>query len=141
MSLKIVYLDSGVLINAFRGVGSVGIRAIEVLDNPAYQFATSQFVQLETIPKATYYKQQAEVDFYESFFSSVTLWATKLDEILQTGNRIASTYGLAAMDALHLAAALTVDAEEFVTTEKTTKPMHRVTEIPVVSIASELLEP
>lgn len=106
MSLKIVYLDSGVLINAFQGVGLVGIRAIEVLDNPAYQFATSQFVQLETLPKAIYHKQQAEVEFYESFFSGVTLWATNLEQIVQIGNRLASTYGLAAMDALHLAAAL-----------------------------------
>ena len=132
-----VYLDSGVLINAFQGVGLVGIRAIEVLDNPAYQFATSQFVQLETLPKAIYHNQQAEVDFYESFFSGVTLWATQLEEIVQSGNRLACTYGLAAIDALHLAAALSIDAEEFVTTEKSTKPMHRVTEIRVVSIASE----
>ena len=41
------------------------------------------------------------------------------------------------MDALHIAAALSIDAEEFVTTEKTTKPMHRVTEIQITSIASE----
>ncbi|NMG11100.1 PIN domain-containing protein [Brasilonema sp. UFV-L1] len=122
MSLKIVYLDSGILINAFQGIGLVGVRAIEVLDNTACQFATSQFVQLETLPKAIYNKQQAEAEFYESFFS-VTLWATKLEQIVQTGNRIACTYGLAAMDALHIAAALSVDAEEFVTTEKTTKPM------------------
>ncbi|MDM9385567.1 hypothetical protein QUB80_33465 [Chlorogloeopsis sp. ULAP01] len=37
----------------------------------------------------------------------------------------------------HIAAALSADAEEFVTTEKTTKPMHRVTEIKIVSIADE----
>lgn len=95
------------------------------------------FVQLETLPKATYHKQQAEVRFYKSFFSSVTLWATQLEEIVQSGNRLACTYGLAAIYVLHLAAALSVDAEEFVTTEKTTKPMHRVAEIRVVSIASK----
>jgi hypothetical protein len=39
------------------------------------------------------------------------------------------------MDALHIAAALAIDADEFVTTEKSTKPMYRVTEIRVVSIA------
>ncbi|WP_334951383.1 hypothetical protein [Nostoc sp.] len=38
------------------------------------------------------------------------------------------------MDALHVAAALSVGAEELVTTEKRTKPMHRVTSINVVSI-------
>lgn len=137
MSLKIVYLDSGILINAFRGIGLVGIRAIEVLDSTDCQFASSQFVQLETLPKATYYKQQKETEFYESFFKGVTIWATKLEQIIQTGNRLACTYGLAAIDALHLAAAFSVEAEEFVTTEKTTKPMHRVTEIRLVSIASD----
>jgi len=50
---------------------------------------------------------------------------------------LATTNGLAAMDALHLAAARSVAAEEFVTTEKSTKPMHQVTEIRVISIASE----
>ena len=39
------------------------------------------------------------------------------------------------MDALHVAAALSVGAEELVvTTEKRTKPMHRVTNVNVVSI-------
>jgi predicted nucleic acid-binding protein len=87
--------------------------------------------------RRTVTRMLARVEFYESFFSGVTLWATKLEQIVQIGNHIASTYGLAAMDALHLAAALSVDAEEFVTTEKTTQPMHRVTEIKIVLIATE----
>ena len=139
------FLDSGVLIAAARGNMAQSLAALRILSDRDLrfaaalryrEFASSAFIQLETLPKATYHNQQAEVRFYESFFSNVTLWATELEQIVQTGNRIASTYGLAAMDALHLAAALTVDAEEFVTTEKTTKPMHRVTEIRVVSIAS-----
>jgi hypothetical protein len=38
------------------------------------------------------------------------------------------------MDALHLAAALSIGAEEFITTEKPTKPMFRVSSINVISI-------
>jgi hypothetical protein len=38
------------------------------------------------------------------------------------------------MDALHIAAAISVDAEEFITTEKSTKPMYRVTDIKIVSL-------
>jgi len=41
-------------------------------------------------------------------------------------HEIAGTYGLAAMDALHVAAALQIQAP--------TKPMHRVREIQIVSI-------
>jgi predicted nucleic acid-binding protein len=42
--------------------------------------------------------------------------------------------GLAALDALHLAAAQAVGATEFVTTEKPDKPLHRTTLIGTVSI-------
>ncbi|TRU81004.1 MAG: hypothetical protein EWV76_22055 [Microcystis novacekii Mn_MB_F_20050700_S1] len=48
-------------------------------------------------------------------------------------HEIAGTYGLAAMDALHVAAALQIQADELITTEKPTKPMHRVREIQIVS--------
>ena len=131
------FIDSGVLIAAARGNTIRSFAALRILNDREREFASSVFIQLETLPKATSHKQQAEVEFYESFFSGVTLWATQLEEIVQSGNRLACTYGLAAIDALHLAAALSVDAEEFVTTEKTTKPMHRVAEIRVVSIASK----
>ena len=131
------FLDSGVLIAAARGNMTQSSAALQILGDRNREFASSAFIQLETLPKATYLRQQAEVRFYESFFSDVAIWATELAQIIQAGNRIACTYGLNAIDALHLAAALSVDAQEFVTTEKTTKPMHRVTEIQVVSIASE----
>jgi hypothetical protein len=49
-------------------------------------------------------------------------------------HEIAGTYGLAEMDALHVAAALQIQADELITTEKPTKPMHRVREIQIVSI-------
>ncbi|PAX45704.1 type II toxin-antitoxin system VapC family toxin [Brunnivagina elsteri] len=129
------YLDSGVLINAFRGVSEISLKATQVLDDSTRTFATSLFVKLETQPKATYNKQLAEVEFYETFFDAVTIWATSLNTIVKIADRIAKVYGLAAMDALHIAAAISINANEFVTTEKTTKPMHRVTEISVVSIA------
>jgi predicted nucleic acid-binding protein len=135
MSVKITYLDSGVLINAFRGVSEISLKATQVLDDSTRTFATSLFVQLETQPKASYNKQFAEVEFYETFFDAVTIWATDLNTIVKIAGRIAKVYGLAAMDALHIAAAISINADEFVTTEKTNKPMHQVTEISVVSIA------
>lgn len=136
MSLKLVYLDSGILINAFRGIDNVGDRALQILNDSTLQFASSEFVRLETLPKAIYNQQSEEAEFYEAFFNAVTLWATDLDQIVQTGKHIARTYGLAGMDALHIAAALSIDSEEFITTEKPTKPMHRVKEIRILSIAT-----
>jgi hypothetical protein len=69
---KKTYLDSGVLITAFCGVQSASIRANQMLNDPNREFASSYFVQLEVLPKATFNKQQDEAEFYETFFSAVT---------------------------------------------------------------------
>lgn len=134
MSRKKTYIDSGVLITAFQGIPAVSIRANRILNDDNREFASSRFVQLEVLPKATFNKQQDEAEFYETFFSAVIHWATDVEQIMQDAYKIACTYGLAAMDALHVAAALQIKADQLLTTEKSTKPMHRVTEIQIISI-------
>jgi predicted nucleic acid-binding protein len=66
----------------------------------------------------------------------VTHWANDVASLVPQAQAIAATYGIAAMDALHIAAALAIGAGEFITTEKDTKPMFRVTEIKMISIAT-----
>lgn len=134
MRSKITYLDSGVLITAFQGVQSVSIRANQILNDENREFASSCFVQLEILPKAIFNKQQDETEFYETFFNAVMHWATDLEQIVHNARQIASTYGLAAMDAIHVAAALQIEADQLITTEKITKPIHRVTGIQIISI-------
>jgi predicted nucleic acid-binding protein len=46
------------------------------------------------------------------------------------------TFGLAAADALHVAAAKDAGVEEFITAEKTTSPLFRVIGISITSIRS-----
>ncbi|KZL50721.1 MULTISPECIES: type II toxin-antitoxin system VapC family toxin [Cyanophyceae] len=132
--MKITYIDSGVLLSATDGVGIIAEKALQILGDSQREFASSEFVKLEVSPKAIYNKQTEEAQFYEEFFGDVTYWANDLTHIVQEGYQIAAQYGLAAMDALHVAAALSVGAEEFVTTEKKTKPMFRVSSLKVVSI-------
>lgn len=134
MSCKKTYIDSGVLITAFQGIQPVSIKANQILSAENREFASSCFVELEVLPKAIFNKQQDEAEFYQTFFSAVTHWATNLEQIIQDSYQIACTYGLAAMDALHVAAALQIKADELITTEKPTKPMHRVTGIQIISI-------
>lgn len=134
MSLKKTYIDSGVLITAFRGVQSASIRANSILNDNNREFVSSQFVKLEVLPKAVYNQQQDEADFYETFFNAVSDWATDSEQIIQDAYQIACTYGLAAMDACHVAAALRLQASELITTEKPTKPMYRVKAIQIISI-------
>ncbi len=89
---------------------------------------------MEVLPKAICYKQQAEVNFYEFFFGNVTDWATDLEMLTQSAYELASTYGLSRLDALNVAAAIGLNADEFVTTEKPTKPMYRVSDLRFVSV-------
>lgn len=132
------YLDSGVLIVAFRADNEMSSRAIQILDDAQREFVASPFVKLETLPKAQYHKQRYEVEFYEAYFSAVIHWVSDLEIILRSAEIVASQYGLAAMDALHVAAASSIGADELITTERSTKPMFRVPDIKVVSLFPDL---
>ena len=134
MSKKILtFVDAGVLIAAARGTGIKVVTAFSVLDDPDREFASSVFVQLEVLPKAAYNKRRAEENFYKSFFAAVARWADPTDT-LNDSLKVASTYGLSALDGLHVTAALGVRADEIVTTEGATKPIHRAQGIRIVSV-------
>ena len=128
------YVDAGVLITAARGVAPIAIKAIEILDDPNREFVSGIFLKLEILPKAVYYKNEAEAEFYHTFFNTVTRWADSLNAVAQEAFKEACRSGLAAMDALHIASAVSVGAEELVTTVRAEKPIHRTTLIRVVSI-------
>lgn len=74
------------------------------------------------------------MEFYETFFDAVSYWADALNNIVEEAYRHADTFGLGAMDALHVAAALSAGASELITTEKPGKPLHRVTSVKIVSL-------
>ena len=128
------YLDAGVLIAAARGKAPLATKALDILDGPNRQFVSSVFLKLEVLPKAVYHKNTSEVEFYETVFDAVTDWAESTDEIIARGYKEALAYGLSALDALHVAAAVILDADELVTTEKSDKPIHRIAALKVVSV-------
>lgn len=128
------FIDSGVLLAAARGTEACSETALTILEDQEREFASSQFVRLEVLPKAVYYDRKIEVQFYESFFSTVNYWANDLEQLVEDAYKLACQYGLSAIDSLHIAAALALGSEELITTEKSTKPMHRVTGIKIISI-------
>lgn len=132
--MTITYIDSGILVAAAKGLDELSEHAIATLASPDRELASSPFIKLEVLPKATNCRQTNEVEFYQTFFDAVKYWAEDLEKVIGDGYNISCQYGLAAMDALHIAAALSVEAEEFITTEKPSKPLYRVTEIKVVSL-------
>ena len=109
---------------------------MEILDDPEREFAASAFLRLEVLPQAVFNKRVAEAEFYEAFFSTVTRWAANLDAVTEIAMREASTNGVEAMDALHIAAAASVGASELITTEKRSRSIHRANAVKVVHDSS-----
>src|SRR6266496_3453429 len=102
------YVDSGVLIAAARGIDSRSTAAMSVLDDPDREFAASIFVELEVLPKAIYNKRADEAEFYRTYLASVAYTPSDLASVVDQARAIAERYGLSALDALHVSAAIAV---------------------------------
>jgi predicted nucleic acid-binding protein len=109
---------------------------MEVLDDGRRLFVSSPFVRLEVLPKALFHKRLYEAAFYESYFESVKLWVSPDEGFLEEASRLASRFGLSAMDSLHVAAATLAGADELVTSEKAGRPIHRIAGLTVTTIHS-----
>jgi len=130
---KRTYVDTCVLMAAFKGQGELGRRARDLLDDPQRTLVVSDPVRLEALPKARYHKQQQELEFFEAVFGLAENVAWN-DSALRQAQSIAENHGIAAMDAIHVAHALAAGVDEFISAEKPTKPMFRVQTIPMRSI-------
>jgi predicted nucleic acid-binding protein len=129
------FLDSGVLMAAFKGETADGEKAMALLDDPNREFIGSTFLKLEVIPQPAYNKRPEEVEFFKEFFlSAVEHYAESTEALANAALSLAEKYGLLGMDALHASAAQQFDAAEFVTTEKPTRPLHRIRELKVTHL-------
>ena len=122
------FLDAGILIAAVRGQEREAARALAILEDPERSFLTSEFLRMEVLPKAIYYQRPAEVALYERYFAKARSIPVSEALIAQAYTE-ACTFGLLALDALHLTFAKAGGAEEFITTENPTQPLFRVTGI------------
>jgi predicted nucleic acid-binding protein len=127
-------LDSGVLMLAWRGNSPAAAAARQILTEASSEFVTCENVQLELLPKATFEKRRSEVEFYNEHFSKAAACEPFSAELGKSALSLAKKYGLAAGDALNLASAIRLGADEFITSELPGKPMFRVAGIKVVSL-------
>lgn len=104
------------------------------LRRPRTRICRKPFPATRGSPQALFNKRVAEADFYEAFFATVSHWATDLAAVVEIAMREASTNGVEAMDALHVAAAASVGASELITTEKSSRSIHRARSVKVVTI-------
>ena len=128
------FLDSGVLLTAWKGKPADAAAAMAVMHDPQREFVTGAMVKLELVPKPAFFKKQDELEFYQLHFNTTTGEAPLNPEIAAAAMVIAKRHGLAAADALNLAAAIGQGAQEFVTSELPGKPMFRVREIKVTTL-------
>ena len=124
-------MDSGVPITAYIAASELKEPALRVLEDPDRVFLCSPFVHLETTPKALFNKRNGEHRFYQLYFRRAET-TNDLKQIFDEGFREAARAGVGPMDALHLAAAHVLQADEFITTEKPAKSVHRSSLVKVV---------
>lgn len=130
------FLDAGVFIIAHDSRNINAGRALSLFESPERELIATNLLRLEMIPQAAYHKKREEIEFYEACFQCVSTWIEIDPKLISEAERLASKYGLHAIDALHVTAALKAGAQEFITTERTTKPLHRVTELRVLHLDS-----
>jgi predicted nucleic acid-binding protein len=119
------FLDSGVLIAAFQSRNTVSTPVLTLLDDPERVFVTTDYVRLEVLPKPLYFRRETEAELYEAFFAAAEL--VEVSQVLVSAAfEEARQAGLAAMDALHVAAAKRASVDEFITVERPTRPVFRV---------------
>ena len=128
------FLDSGVLLTGWKGRDR--LIAIEVMEDEGREFYTSELVRLELLPKALYHKQAAEAEFYRIHLNRVRAEEPLSSALGREAFELGKRYGLAAADALHIAAAIRQKVEEFITSESPGKPLFRVKELAVRSLQS-----
>jgi predicted nucleic acid-binding protein len=131
------YVDASVLIHAARGRPELSARALAILEDPRRVFVAGPFLRLEVLPKPLFFRRADEVEFYRAFFEGVAVWLEDPRPVIDEGFRMAAEFGLAAMDALHLASASALGAEEFVTAERAASPLCRCSVLPVTTILVE----
>jgi predicted nucleic acid-binding protein len=127
MKTKIrTFLDAGVVMAFAKTEHPDFKRAYALVNDPRRVFASSVYIELETITKARYEKHQRQIAAYEDYFRGLVKYFPKTPtKVLALAFQVCSQYGLNGMDALHIAAALLTECDEFLTTEEPKKSIYR----------------
>jgi hypothetical protein len=86
------------------------------------------------LPKCPYHRRQPEIDFYSEFFKLNARIIPASPALLEYALEEGCNTGISGFDAVDIACAVFAGAEEFITSEKHTTPIHRTTKVRVVSI-------
>jgi predicted nucleic acid-binding protein len=129
--MKRTYVDGSVLLRAARGSWALSESAIEILCDVEREFVSSVLVRLEVMPRA---KEGGELEFYETFFRHVAIWAPMDPYLLMTSVEEARNSGLGPMEAIHVVLAASTGCHELVTAEKRDAPIFATKRISIRGI-------
>jgi predicted nucleic acid-binding protein len=132
-----VFVDTGVLITAFRGQSEMREHALAVLSEPNLEFWYSPLLRLETVLQAAHHGRKLELAFYAAYFKQANCFGD-LNRIFEIGQPDALKHGIPVMDALHVAAANLARCKVLFTTESPTKPLFRTKLVQVASILTPI---
>jgi predicted nucleic acid-binding protein len=128
------YIDTNVWITAVKSDEAAASRALTELEAPDLQTVISDYVRLEALPKPTFQQRYIEVESLKELFALAEKISLDQRTIVAHALGLAARYDLTPIDALHVAAALAGNVDEFITLEKPGKPFFRVRELAMRSI-------
>lgn len=128
------FADSSLLIALWRGNEALAAAAEREVFESGRSFVYSDFVVLETLPKAEHFRNHDEARTYRALFERWERARVSLQRIYMQARLVATRDGLGAMDSLHVAAATLTGCTELLTTEKRARSIHRATDLKVVAL-------
>jgi predicted nucleic acid-binding protein len=128
------YVDADILIAAARGNEELSELAMNILEDGSREFIGSTLQRMETSAPSRFHGYTLQAEFYDEFFARVVEWVPVTNELTQNAHDECLNSGIQAFDALHIAAAAAAGAEEFITAERLTSPIHNARIVRVVSI-------
>lgn len=128
------YPDSDILIAAAKGNEDISEAAIALLEDPEREFVASTYTIFETLATALHNGFSDQAEFYERFFDDIEEWAITCEDVLATAYNESVDCGVHGFDAFHVAAAISLNADELVTGERSTSMLANTPNIHVVSM-------
>src|SRR5437764_4993789 len=119
-----VFLDTGVLITAFRGKPEMRQSALAILSDTDYEFWYSPLLRLELMLQPSRNKRALEIEFLQEYFTHAQCYGD-LNKIFEISSPDAMRHGIPVLDALHIGAATAAKFKVLFTTEARTKPLFR----------------
>jgi len=115
--MRRTYLDTGVLIEAASGKGAKAELALTLLGDVNRSFLSCPYLDLELLPQVILNRNRPQQRFLEAYLAG-TERIDDLNAIFRVALAEACRSAVSGMDALHVAAAHLLEADEFITTEK-----------------------